>query len=37
MTKICFALILAFSVGTHAQEAQKPFVPTSGQAGKDVV
>jgi SAM-dependent methyltransferase len=37
MTKICFALILAFSVGTYAQEAQKPFVPQSGQAGKDVV
>jgi SAM-dependent methyltransferase len=32
-----FAFVVGLSASASAQEAQKPFVPTSGQAGKDVV
>jgi SAM-dependent methyltransferase len=34
---ICAALVVALAGVAEAQEPQKPFEPTSGQAGKDVV
>lgn len=37
MKTICFALALTVSTVAHAQEPEKPFQPTNGQAGKDVV
>ncbi len=37
MNTTCIALVVAFATAAHAQETQKPFEPTSGQAGKDVV
>jgi len=39
MKTICIAVALTLTIGTlaRAQEPQKPFQPTSGQAGKDVV
>lgn len=37
MKTTCVAIALALAAVTHAQEPQKPFEPTSGQAGKDVV
>ena len=37
MKNLCLALVLALSTAAYAQEPAKPFQPTSGQAGKDVV
>ena len=33
----CFVVVLALGTVAYAQEPRKPFEPTSGQAGKDVV
>jgi len=37
MRTVCVAILLVLGSVTHAQDSQKPFEPTSGQAGKDVV
>ena len=37
MKTLCFALALTLGTVAHAQEPKKPFEPTTGQAGKDVV
>ena len=37
MKTVCVALVVALGSVGYAQEPQRPFTPTSGQAGKDVV